>query len=563
MHSPTRSAPRAAWTRALRHGVVLLAPLWAASSAAAQSLPWFVQLGTSNQEEARACSPDGSGGLFVCGWTSGDLGGPSAGKRDAWIARLDGAGTVLWTRQLGSSEDDYATAVSADQAGGFFVGGWTAGSLGGPFSGPFDSWLARYDGAGNQLWIKQSNQTPLGLRLHGLAADGAGGVLVGGEVEAGFGTDGYVARLDGSGNGIWYTQFGGPVSTTRALAVTPDGAGGAFACGGTDANLGGPWMGGASDNWFARFDGAGTLSWLVQTGLSWNDSALALATDGSGFLYVGGGTGGSSYYNKAWLMRYNAAGPQPWYTELSAPGDQANGARGIALDGSGGAYVCGTTGGSLGGSSAGGNDVWFARYDAGGNQLWKSQLGTSGDDRVFGLVAGPPGQLLMCGSTTGNLGGTNAGQSDAWVGQLPEPCGSAVTYCNASTTSIPGCVPAIAAGGLASLSNPGGFTISSGNVPGGNLGILFFGTKGPGSLPFGTSGGRICVGPPVTRVLPKASGGSSGQCNGVFAFTLQDLLNALPLQPSGPSVHAQIWARDFGSPDGFLLSDGLAFTLCP
>src|SRR5690606_18268772 len=117
---------------------------------------WIRQYGSSAWEHAEALAPDGQGGVFVCGYTHGALGGPPAGGSDAWVARYDDTGVRLWVRQLGSSAADVAGFAAPDGAGGVFVGGPTAGDLGGPFAGGFfDAWLARYDAAGAQLWIRK------------------------------------------------------------------------------------------------------------------------------------------------------------------------------------------------------------------------------------------------------------------------------------------------------------------------------------------------------------------------------------------------------------------------
>jgi hypothetical protein len=93
--------------------------------------------------------------------------------------------------------------------------------------------------------------------------------------------------------------------------------------------------------------------------------------------------------------------------------------------------------------------------------------------------------------------------------------------------------------------------------------MCFFGEHGPASTPFGTLGGQVCVQGPFIRSAPKPSGGTVGMCDGVYTFTLQDLINASPIVTSGATIHAEIWARDPANVDGFLLSDGLRFTVCP
>jgi len=138
------------------------------------------------------------------------------------------------------------------------------------------------------------------------------------------------------------------------------------------------------------------------------------------------------------------------------------------------------------------------------------------------------------------------------------------TYCTASTTSIPGCQAAISGIGTPSLSSPTAFKLTSGAVPGGILGIAYFGTQNPAATPFGTQGGFICVAIPTVRSAPKLAGGTPGSCSGQLEFRLQDLIALHPgFIQVGSTVHAAIWFRDSASADGFGLSNALWFNVCP
>jgi Tol biopolymer transport system component len=139
------------------------------------------------------------------------------------------------------------------------------------------------------------------------------------------------------------------------------------------------------------------------------------------------------------------------------------------------------------------------------------------------------------------------------------------SYCTASTTSIAGCQALLSATGTPSIANASAFTVSSGNVPGGgNFGIAYFGVKGPALHSFGSQGGFLCVAQPFVRTPPRPSGGSGGNCDGRYDFTLQDLLDAsgATIEP-GSTVHIAMWFRDPQAPDHFSLSDGLWFQVCP
>jgi hypothetical protein len=140
---------------------------------------WIRQFGTRATESAQALAPDGAGGVMVTGNTFGSLGGPIAGLSDAFLARYDSAGQRLWIRQFGTNNRDLARALVPDGAGGVMVAGQTLGSLGGPIAGQYDAFLARYDSAGNRLRIRQFG-TSSDNYASALAPDGASGVMLAG-----------------------------------------------------------------------------------------------------------------------------------------------------------------------------------------------------------------------------------------------------------------------------------------------------------------------------------------------------------------------------------------------
>ena len=113
-------------------------------AAHAQNQTWITQFGTSSLDYVQALAPDGAGGVMVAGSTNGDLGGPNAGGSDAFVARYDGTGSQLWLRQIGTEREDFAYGLALGEAGTVFIAGSTEGSLGGTRLGFSDVFLARY-----------------------------------------------------------------------------------------------------------------------------------------------------------------------------------------------------------------------------------------------------------------------------------------------------------------------------------------------------------------------------------------------------------------------------------
>jgi hypothetical protein len=287
---------------------------WLASYDASGNRRWIQQLGSEKDDAALTLANDEEGGAFVGGSTDGMLGGVSLGWEDAWLARYDAGGNPLWMRQIGTLGIDWAQAAAPDGEGGVYFGGTTARGLGGPSAGKWDAWLARYDGAGNQVWIRQLGTSKDDLATSSIP-DGSGGVFLGGRTQGSFGkpnplgTDAWIARYDRDGNLLWVRQFGSGVDD-RLNSASPDGAGGVYLGGLTFASLG-TSSAGNGDAWLARFDGAGRRLWIEQLGSSDFDCAWATAEDGLGGVYLSGESSGSLGGPKAggtdaWLAHYAA-----------------------------------------------------------------------------------------------------------------------------------------------------------------------------------------------------------------------------------------------------------------
>ena len=407
----------------------------------AQNQLWITQFGTSSTDYANALASDGAGGAFVAGSTMGSLGGPFAGGLqfgDAWLARYDDAGNQLWIVQFGTSRDEIVFALAPDGAGGVMVTGYTTGSLGGPNAGSADAFLARYDGAGNQLWILQFGDRADDFGS-ALAPDGAGGVFVAGGTDNSLAgpnagctpqycsSDVFLARYDKDGNRLWIRQFG-TIAEDFAIALATDGAGGVMITGWTHGSLGGPNAGFfTNDVFLARYDSAGNQLWIRQFGTSTTDSVRALAPDGSGGVMIAGGTDGSLggpnagrvpghqiFYNDVFLARYDADGRQLWLHQFGT--SQGEIATALAPDGEGGVMVAGTTNGELATLNPfGQGDVFLARYSESGERLWIRQFGTNNPDGATALVPDMLGGVTLSGITSGSLGGTHAGLRDVFL----------------------------------------------------------------------------------------------------------------------------------------------------
>ena len=254
---------------------------------------WTRQLGTSENDYSYSVALDASGNAFISGRTYGSLGGANKGSTDAFLAKYDPAGNLLWTEQLGTSSLDYSNSVAVDASGNAFISGATYGSLGAPYEGEGDAFLAKYGPGGNLLWTEQLGTSALD-RVFGVTADGWGNVFVSGGTYGNLGAtnegedDAFLAKYDSTGNRLWTEQLG-TSDLDYSWSIAVDASGNAFISGVTNGTLGATNAGG-TDAFLAKYNPGGDLLWTEQLGTSATDESCSVAVDASGNAFISGTT---------------------------------------------------------------------------------------------------------------------------------------------------------------------------------------------------------------------------------------------------------------------------------
>ena len=188
-------------------------------------------------------------------------------------------------------------------------------------------------------------------------------------------------------------------------------------------------------------------------GGSGDDSGLSLAIDSSGNAYVAGYTASTNFptnnplqssnagSNDVFVAKINSAGSALSYsTYLGGGGNDY--AKGIAVDGSGNAYVAGYTASTnfpiknpLQSSNAGSNDAFIAKINSAGSALtYSTYLGGSSNDYGEGIAVDSSGNAYITGYTDSTsfptknpIQASKAGLWDAFVSKI-NSAGSALTY---------------------------------------------------------------------------------------------------------------------------------------
>ncbi|HKE17706.1 MAG TPA: SBBP repeat-containing protein, partial [Kofleriaceae bacterium] len=88
---------------------------------------WSRRLGSTDEDIGAAVTTDAYGNVYVAGWFWRQLDIldrplASAGKKDAFLYALSPAGDGLWARALGGPEDDYGRGLAADEGAVYWAG---------------------------------------------------------------------------------------------------------------------------------------------------------------------------------------------------------------------------------------------------------------------------------------------------------------------------------------------------------------------------------------------------------------------------------------------------------
>lgn len=140
-----------------------------------------------------------------------------------------------------------------------------------------------------------------------------------------------------------------------------------------------------------------TERWVAEFNLEDSgDSALDLAVDTAGNVYVTGRANEAPTHSNYATVKYDQAGSRLWLATHDGPASDTDSATRIAIAPSG--DIC-VTGASLGIGT--GRDFGTIKYDSDGNELWIARFNGSGNsiDEPTGIVIDPAGNIYVTGRT--------------------------------------------------------------------------------------------------------------------------------------------------------------------
>lgn len=351
--------------------------------------------------------------VYIAGQVPGAIPGQTYfGANDAFVQAFNQNGKLLWSAQLGTSQNDVAYGVAADSTG-VYVGGVTYGAFPGQTNGGnSDAFIAKYDLTGVQQWLHEFGNGGVD-RIQALTSDGTnvyatgytGDSLMGNQNLGG--QDCFVQAWSQTGKPLWTTQFG-TAGTDRCYGIAQNSSG-IYIAGRTDGALPGNSSIGGIDAFVAAFDFNGNALWYKQFGTTADERGWGIALDPTG-IYVTGRTEGSMSGERykgdddAFVIKFDYTGNQLWVDEFGT--ERFDRGTAMATDATG-AYGAGYTQGTIPpGPSAGFVDCYIRKYDTAGDLLWSIQFGSDQYDDIWGAATDSTGVYV-----TGSAGGQLPGQT--------------------------------------------------------------------------------------------------------------------------------------------------------
>jgi|HubBroStandDraft_1064217.scaffolds.fasta_scaffold04255_1 hypothetical protein len=473
-------------------------------------LIYSTYLGGSGDDFGYGIAVDSAGNTYIAGFT-GSIDFPTmnplqptlGGDLNAFITKINPEGSALvYSTYLGGSDADAIYSIAVNSAGNAYVTGQTnstdfptKNSLQ-PYGGGTDAFVTAINPDGSALLYSTylgGSGEDVG---YGIAVDTAGYAYVTGftqstnfpminPLQAAFGglDDAFVAKLNPTGSALVYSTYLGGSAYDFGTGIATDSGGNAYVTGFTSStNF--PVTPGAfqtvcgvkcelRDAFVAKINPIGSTL-VYSTYLSGTKSDAAgsgIAVDSSGNAYVTGSTssgfpvtpgafqrvckgcGGYEENQNVFVTKFNAAGSGLVYSTYLG-GSGTDWGNGIAVDGSGNAYVTGLTASEwfptlnpLQKHYGGNADAFVSKLNPTGSALiYSTYLGGSGSESGFSIAVDSAGNAYITGGTNSTdfptinpLQSTyGGGLDDAFVAKLHVLPGTTTTLTSSPNPSTYG-----------------------------------------------------------------------------------------------------------------------------
>jgi hypothetical protein len=347
------------------------------------ALVYATYLGGSGQDFGLRIAVDPSGNAYMAGTTASTnfptvhplQGAYGGGSQDLFVAKLSADGSALvYSTYLGGTSTDYGFGIDVDASGSAYLTGWTF-STNFPTVNPLqavgvvgDAFVAKVNAEGSALVYSTYLGGSNGAEGTGIAVDSSGNAYVTGQTFStdfptvnplqaarGGDYDGFVSKVNAAGSALVYSTYLGGAGGELPLGIAVDTTGAAYVAGRTSSSdfptvnpVQAVYGGGMADAFVSKVNAAGSaLVYSTYLGGDGFDQG-GIAVNPSGSAYVTGWTQSTNFpttnpfadripFQNSFVAQLDTAGSRLVYSSYLGGAF----ADGIAVDGSGNAYVSG------------------------------------------------------------------------------------------------------------------------------------------------------------------------------------------------------------------------------
>lgn len=192
----------------------------------------------------------------------GSSNSPGLADQNANLIKIDPAGTIIWSKLVGGTANDYGNSVRQTSDGGYIMIGQTFSSG----AGNGDAYLVKLNANGDTTWTKTFGgaQSDEGYYIS-IATDGGYAFIIRDSSNAGQDIDIRFIKTDASGNVVWNKVYGGnKKDTPKMVQTTSDGG---YIIGAISRSFG--WVN--PDMWILKCNSSGDTTWTKRVGGSQNE----------------------------------------------------------------------------------------------------------------------------------------------------------------------------------------------------------------------------------------------------------------------------------------------------
>jgi hypothetical protein len=381
-----------------------------------QALTWIKSFGGTNWDMFNTVVQIPSGEYVIAG-SSRSVDGDLTGARvsyDPWITKVDNNGAKVWSVAFGDNSDEYVTSMTTTPDGGFIVvyySGYPLLPVGGT---PNYAWAVKVNASGVKQWEKKITSSN-DAQPFSVTTTSDGNFIVAGFANNGT-RQGWVTKIDAAGATIWEKFYGGTAEDIfNSVSKTNDGGyivAGYSKSSGSDveSNKGG------YDGWLMKLDASGNKVWSKSYGGSNDDNFTSVITTNDGYAVLGSSksSNGDLSSNRggydAWLVKVDANGAKQWVKSYGGNSDEMMTS---LLPVTAGGYVIGGYTNSVNGDvtrNAGDYGGWLLKVDGAGTKNATSTYGGTGDEVLYALTSTSDGGYLIAGTTY-----STANNYDGWL----------------------------------------------------------------------------------------------------------------------------------------------------